>query len=85
MQNASLDLRRLTAHFKLIVLSNVDRTSFRHTHALLSGELDPTPESRLELRKHDDAEMSNISLPRFSAKLASPTSVLNTVARIKNL
>ena len=42
-------LIRLSTHFKLIVLSNVDRTSFRHTHALLSGEPYPTPESRLEL------------------------------------
>jgi len=44
-----LALIRLSTHFKLIVLSNVDRTSFRHTHALLSGEPYPTPESRLEL------------------------------------
>lgn len=29
-------LRRLAKHFKLVVLSNVDRESFRHTHALLS-------------------------------------------------
>ncbi|KAF8966541.1 hypothetical protein BDZ97DRAFT_1756417, partial [Flammula alnicola] len=29
-------LRRLAKHFKLVVLSNVDRQSFRHTHALLS-------------------------------------------------
>ena len=29
-------LRRLSKYFKLVVLSNVDRESFRHTHALLS-------------------------------------------------
>jgi FMN phosphatase YigB (HAD superfamily) len=29
-------LRRLAAHFKLVVLSNVDRQSFRYTHRLLS-------------------------------------------------
>ena len=30
-------LRRLAKHFKLVVLSNVDRSSFSHTHARLAG------------------------------------------------
>lgn len=29
-------LKRLSPHFKLVVLSNVDRQSFQHTHAILS-------------------------------------------------
>ncbi|KAF8155770.1 hypothetical protein B0H34DRAFT_714737 [Crassisporium funariophilum] len=33
-------LRRLSEHFKLVVLSNVDRASFRYTHALLSSTPD---------------------------------------------
>lgn len=56
-------LVRLSAHFKLIVLSNVDRTSFRHTHALLSGEPYPTPESQLELYTYPDINNNNNNSP----------------------
>ncbi|TFK38105.1 haloacid dehalogenase [Crucibulum laeve] len=34
--DSSEALHRLAKHFKLVVLSNVDHASFRHTHALLS-------------------------------------------------
>lgn len=40
-------LRVLAEHFKLVVLSNVDRTSFRHTHALLSEGIGSNPDIAL--------------------------------------
>ena len=40
-------LRVLAEHFKLVVLSNVDRTSFRHTHALLSEGIASNPDIAL--------------------------------------
>ena len=67
-------LRRLSAHFKLIVLSNVDRTSFRHTHALLSGELDPTPESRLELYTYPENNPYKYWHPNLEATSTSQIS-----------
>ncbi|PFH48682.1 hypothetical protein AMATHDRAFT_64910 [Amanita thiersii Skay4041] len=41
-------LDSLSRHFTLVVLSNVDRESFKHTHARLS-EVGPIDEGRLEL------------------------------------
>ncbi|TFK21151.1 haloacid dehalogenase [Coprinopsis marcescibilis] len=35
-QDSAEALKRLSRHFKLVVLSNVDRQSFQHTHAVLS-------------------------------------------------
>ena len=67
-------LLRLSTHFKLIVLSNVDRTSFRHTHALLSGEPYPTPESRLELYTYPENNPYKYWHPKLEATSTGPIS-----------
>lgn len=67
-------LVRLSTHFKLIVLSNVDRTSFRHTHALLSGEPNPTPEYRLELYTYPEINPYKYWHPKLEATSTSQIS-----------
>ncbi|KAF8800591.1 hypothetical protein BYT27DRAFT_7199728 [Phlegmacium glaucopus] len=71
-------LIRLSAHFRLIVLSNVDRTSFRHTHALLSGEPNPTPESQLKLYTYPENNPYKYWHPKLEATGTSPFSLVLT-------
>jgi FMN phosphatase YigB (HAD superfamily) len=72
-------LIRLSTHFKLIVLSNVDRTSFRHSHALLSGEPNPTPESRLKLYTYPENNPYKYWHPKLEANSTTSKSPFSLI------
>lgn len=72
-------LIRLSAHFKLVVLSNVDRTSFRHTHALLSGEPNPTPDSQLKLYTYPENNLYKYWHPNLEASSTASKSPFSLI------
>ncbi|KAF8867898.1 haloacid dehalogenase [Infundibulicybe gibba] len=68
-------LRRLSKHFKLVVLSNTDNASFKYTHALLSeGTHKP---SNLALYEHPSGPKA-LWLPRSVEGSQSPFSLILT-------
>jgi len=68
-------LRRLSKHFKLVVLSNTDNASFKYTHALLSeGTYNPL---NLKLYEHS-SNPEDLWLPRSVDGSQSPFSLILT-------
>ncbi|RDB30846.1 hypothetical protein Hypma_005912 [Hypsizygus marmoreus] len=79
-------LRDLSAHFKLIVLSNVDHKSFAYTHAYLSEGTIPSPNQEdndapappLYSRPSPNAHPRNLWLPQQTPGSKSPFSLIVT-------
>jgi len=72
-------LRRLSKYFKLVVLSNVDRDSFRHTHALLSeGPTRDTLTSALDVYTCPDPNPNRFWHPQATPGSQSPFALILT-------
>ncbi|KAF4618945.1 hypothetical protein D9613_009843 [Agrocybe pediades] len=72
-------LKRLAKHFKLVVLSNVDRDSFRHTHALLSeGPTWDTVKSDLSTYTYPDPNSNKFWHPQETPGSKSPFTLIAT-------
>ncbi|EDR07982.1 uncharacterized protein LACBIDRAFT_327188 [Laccaria bicolor S238N-H82] len=69
-------LRVLAEHFKLVVLSNVDRTSFRHTHALLSEGIGSNPD--IALYTYPDDKPHKFWHPQATMGSQSPFTLILT-------
>jgi len=81
--DTSAALHRLSHHFKLVVLSNVDRTSFRHTHLGLSeGRQDEAvggiPQSKLSLYTYPDPNPHRFWHPKETEGSRSPFTLIVT-------
>ncbi|TFK72103.1 HAD-like protein [Pluteus cervinus] len=70
-------LQSLSKHFKLVVLSNVDRTSFGYTHALLSEGPSPDPISS-SLYASPVLKPGQYWFPRAVANSKTPFSLIMT-------
>lgn len=72
-------LRRLAKHYKLVVLSNVDRASFRHTHALLAeGPTRATVTSEAGVYTYPDPNPNKFWHPQEAPGSRSPFSLIVT-------
>ncbi|KAF8903305.1 haloacid dehalogenase [Gymnopilus junonius] len=72
-------LKRLSKHFKLVVLSNVDRESFRYTHALLSeGPTWDTVSSNISLYTYPDPNPNKFWHPQATPGSKSPFTLIVT-------
>ncbi|TFK72119.1 HAD-like protein [Pluteus cervinus] len=71
-------LQTLSKHFKLVVLSNVDRVSFGYTHALLSEEPNPDPTSSPSLYAPPVLNSGQYWFPRTLVHSKSPFSLIMT-------
>ncbi|KAH9478290.1 hypothetical protein JR316_0008743 [Psilocybe cubensis] len=72
-------LQRLAKHFKLVVLSNVDRDSFRHTHALLSeGPTRDTITSDIRTYTYPDPNPDRFWHPQEAKGSKSPFTLIVT-------
>jgi len=72
-------LRRLSKHFKLVVLSNVDRESFRYTHALLSeGPTWDTVSSDINVYTYPDPNPNKFWHPQVTQGSKSPFTLIVT-------
>lgn len=69
-------LRVLAEHFKLVVLSNVDGTSFRHTHALLSEGIGSNPD--IALYTYPDDKPHKFWHPQATMGSQSPFTLILT-------
>jgi len=72
-------LQRLAKHFKLVVLSNVDRQSFRYTHALLSeGPTQDTVKSDLATYTYPEPNPNKFWHPQEAPGSKSPFTLILT-------
>lgn len=71
-------LRRLAKHFKLIVLSNVDRQSFGFTHAVLSEDPTLQPAAPLSLYTSPLLNSGEFWFPQREPRSKSPFSLIMT-------
>ena len=72
-------LKRLAKHFKLVVLSNVDRESFRHTHALLAeGPTWETVKSDMSTYTYPESNPNKYWHPQETPGSKSPFTLILT-------
>lgn len=71
-------LRTLAQHYKMVVLSNVDRTSFAHTHAQLSGDSSSSVGSEIYTYPQQNTRADQYWFPQTIPGSQSPFTLILT-------